>query len=435
LQNNPIPAKQPGNNQLLVALYAALVTFLTYAVVYAFRKPFTAGTFEGMSFAGINYKVCLVISQAIGYTLSKFYGIRFIAELKRFGRWKIILLLIAIAWAALFFFAIIPPPYNIIFLLINGFPLGMIWGIVFSYIEGRKTTDFIGAALAVSFIFSSGFVKSVAKYIMLDWSVTEFWSPFITGLVFMIPLLILLFLLEKIPAPTISDIKERHERIPMTKQTRRELLKAFFPGMVTLICIYTFLTVFRDLRDNFAADIWKELGYGGQASIFTKTEIPVTLIVLVIVAGPVFIKSNLKALLTAHVLIVTGFFITGTATWMFTDQQLSPVNWMTFTGLGLYLAYIPFNCMLFERMIAACRIRANVGFLMYLADSFGYLGSILVLFGKELFRIKLHWVSFYSNSVLVLSGLGIAGTLISALYFFNKYKRTVVLWKKNQLSL
>jgi hypothetical protein len=31
--------------------------------------------------------------------------------------------------------------------------LGMLWGVVFSYVEGRKTTDFIGAALAVSFIF------------------------------------------------------------------------------------------------------------------------------------------------------------------------------------------------------------------------------------------------------------------------------------------
>ncbi len=104
-------------------------------------------------------------------------------------------------------------------------------------------------------------------------------------------------------------------------------------------------------------------------------------------------------------------------------------------GLGLYLGYIPFNCLLFERMIAAFGLKGNVGFLMYLADSFGYLGSITVLFGKEIFRIKLHWVSFYSQSVLILSLIGMAGTLFSAIWFFFKYKKAIIPWKNVQPSL
>lgn len=418
-----------------VALYAAVVTFLTYAVVYAFRKPFTAGTFEGLHFLGISYKVCLVISQAIGYTLSKFYGIKFIAELKRLGRWKIILLLISIAWIALFFFAVVPAPYNILFLLINGFPLGMIWGIIFSYVEGRRATDFIGAALAVSFIFSSGFVKSVAKYLMLDIGVSEFWSPFITGLVFILPLLLFLFLLEKIPAPSASDVALKQERIPMTKQSRKQLFFSFLPGLLMLIIIYVFLTIFRDLRDNFAADIWNELGFANQAAIFTKTEIPITLIVLVVIAAMVLIKNNFTAFITSHILIIAGFAITGISTWLFTLQLVHPGNWMMLVGLGLYSAYIPFNCLLFDRMIAAFQFRGNVGFLMYLADSFGYLGSIMVLLGKEIFKVQLHWVSFYSQSVLTLSVFGIIGTLISGIYFIGKYKKTTILWSNVQPSL
>ena len=67
----------------------------------------------------------------------------------------------------LLLFAIVPAPFNIIFLFTNGFPLGIIWGIIFSFVEGRKATDFIGASLAVSFIFSSGLVKSVAKYLQV----------------------------------------------------------------------------------------------------------------------------------------------------------------------------------------------------------------------------------------------------------------------------
>ncbi len=434
MQNNWLN-KKIVEGQLPVALYAAAVAFLTYAVVYAFRKPFTAGTFEGLHFLGINYKVCLVISQAIGYTLSKFYGIKFIAELKRLGRWKIILLLISIAWIALLFFAIVPAPYNIPFLLINGFPLGMIWGIVFSYVEGRRATDFIGAALAVSFIFSSGFVKSVAKFLMLDMGVSQFWSPFITGLVFILPLLVLLFLLEKIPAPSAADIAVRQERIPMTRQRRQLLFASFLPGLLTLIIIYVFLTIFRDLRDNFAADIWNELGFANQAAIFTKTEIPITLIVLVVIAAMVLIKNNFTAFITSHILIIAGFAVSGISTWLFTQQLMHPANWMMLVGLGLYTAYIPFNCLLFDRMIAAFQFRGNVGFLMYLADSFGYLGSMMVLFGKEIFNIQLHWVSFYSQSVLTLSVLGIIGTLISGIYFISKYKRTTIIWSSVQPSL
>lgn len=427
--------RQWGNNRLLVALYAAIVTFLTYAVVYAFRKPFSAATFDGMEFAGISYKVCLVISQAVGYTLSKFYGIQFIAGLKRMGRWKVIALLIGVAWLALFLFAVVPAPFNIIFLLLNGFPLGMIWGIVFSYIEGRRATDFIGAVLAVSFIFSSGFVKSVAKYIMLHWQVTEFWAPFITGLVFIAPLVLLLFLLEKIPAPSPADLSARKERRPMTKTERQNLVAAYFPGLVTLIIIYTFLTIFRDIRDNFAADIWKELGFATQAAVFTNTEIPVTLAVLGIVAMLVFVKNNFTAFMASHFLIAAGFFISGASTYFFMQYQLSAFNWMLLVGLGLYTAYIPFNCILFERMFATFKLNGNVGFFMYLADSFGYLGSILVLFGKEIFKVNLHWVSFYSQSVLALSVLGIAGTFVSAIYFIGKHKKSATVWSNVQPSL
>ena len=45
-------------------------------------------------------------------------------------------------------------------------------------------------------------------------------------------------------------------------------------------------------------------------------------------------------------------------------------------GLGTYLGYLPFNCLLFDRLIAAFGSVANAGFFIYVADSFGYLGSV-----------------------------------------------------------
>ncbi len=432
-----IAEKSFNKRQGLVPLYAAVITFLTYAAVYGFRKPFAAGTYSDvLPVMGIDYKSCLVISQVLGYMFSKFYGIKFISELKRIGRGKLILLLVGISWLSLLIFAIVPAPYNIPLLFINGFPLGLIWGIVFSFAEGRKATDFIGAALAVSFIFSSGFVKSVAGFIQTKFHVNEFWLPFVSGLIFFVPLIIFVKLLEKIPPPSEEDKMLRTERTVMTKENRKQTVRSFLPGLIIITGMYVLLSIFRDIRDNFSADMWKEMGYANQPGKLVQTEIPVTIIVLALIASMILIRDNFKAFIISHILIVIGFSLAGIASFLFLQQQLSPFYWMMLTGLGLYMGYIPFNCVLFERMVAAFAVSGNAGFLMYLADSYGYLGSVIVTVSKSIFNIKLSWTFFYANGVLAFSVLGVAGTLASAIYFNHRYKkRSSQLWKANRQSL
>lgn len=413
-------------NALQTGIYAAVAAFLTYTMIFGFRKSYTVCTFDGMSVGGFGYKTLLVLSQMVGYLLAKFYGIKFIAELNRYGRYKIILVLVGIAWMAWLLFAVVPPPYNIVFLFINGFPLGMLWGVVFSYIEGRRSTDFIGAALAVSFIFASGFVKSGGGWLMLHFHISEFWVPFCTGLVFAVPLLLFLFLMEKIPPPDQADISARMERTPMNAAERRHFVMSFLPGLIACIFIYGFATIFRDIRDNFGADMWKEMGYLNQPAIFSKTETPITLIVLVLIGSMVLIRNSYKALLLSHFFIAAGFILAGACTFLFVRQSLDPVWWMTLVGLGLYMVYIPFNSVFFERLIATFRHTGNVGFLIYLADSFGYLGSVGVLVSKEVFKVKLNWVNFFSTSVIWLSLAGVIMTLFSVVYFARKQKKAAM---------
>src|ERR1700733_2621410 len=186
----------------VLSVMAAVSAFGAYSSMYAFRKAFAAGTFSGQQYFHIDYKVWLVIAQLIGYTLSKFYGIKFIAELKHNQRAKSIFGLIGFAWLALLLFAIVPAPYNIVCLFLNGFPLGMIWGLVFSYLEGRKTTEFMAAVLSVSLIFASGFVKRQGLGLMHTFGVSQFWMPFLTAAMFAIPLILFVFFLELMPEPT-----------------------------------------------------------------------------------------------------------------------------------------------------------------------------------------------------------------------------------------
>jgi MFS family permease len=412
-------AKQP---QLLLGLYAGLIAFCTYSCMYAFRKPFTAASFSDVQSGVVQYKVWLVTAQVVGYMLSKFYGIKFIAELKQAGRGKTIIALISVSWIALFLFAIAPIWAKPICLLINGFPLGMVWGIVFSFIEGRRMTEMMGAVLASSFIFASGFVKTIGKWLMVDIGITEFWMPFFTGSIFFLPMILFVGLLSFIPPPSPEDIELRAGRKPMSGAERKSFLRQFGVGLVTVVLAYIFITIMRDMRDNFMNEIFIELGMGNKASVFTKTETTVSLIVLGSTALLIWVKHNFRAFMFNHAMIIVGLAITFISTVLFQRQMISPIVWMTSIGTGLYLSYVPFNCIFFERMIASYRVAGNVGFVMYLADSFGYLGSLLVLFLKEFSGLQLSWLSFFTQVALVCSGVGMMLMVLGLFYFKKKYE-------------
>jgi hypothetical protein len=405
----------------LFVIYAIIASFVTYSCMYAFRKPFAAATFDEMSFFGVDYKILLIVAQVIGYMLSKFAGIKVVSEMGSGKRIIAIVVLIGIAAISLLFFGLVPAPYNIFFMFLNGIPLGMVWGLVFSFLEGRRYTEVLGAGLSVSFIFSSGFVKTVAM-LFLQSGVSEFWMPLFSGLVFVPVLLIAVYLLGKVPPPDERDISQRTKREPMNASQRWQFFRDFAPGLTILIAAYAMLTAFRDFRDNFAAEIWRAVGYGGSAEIFTLTEIPVSLAVLVIMGALFIIKDNFRALIVSHVIIGGGIALTGISTFLFQSGVISAPLWMILVGAGLYFGYVPYNSMFFDRLIAAFKRVSNVGFLIYLADSFGYLGSVGVMFFKNFGRAELSWLDFFINSCYLMSIAGTVLLIASIVYFSVKYK-------------
>lgn len=403
-------------------MFAAAVCFAAYACIISFRKAFNVASYAGHQLFGLDYKVVLITSQVAGYMLSKFYGIKFIAELKRIGRERLILLLVGISWLAWLLFAIIPAPYNFWTLALNGFPLGMLWGVLFSYVEGRRATDFIGASLAVSFIFGPGLAKSVAQFVMNDWRVSEYWMPLVTSLLFFIPLLVFVYLLKKIPPPNAGDVAHRTERVTMTAKDRIQFVKTFLPGILLLVLIYIFVTMLREVRDGFMADMWKASGENYSAAVFAQTETLISIVILVLIAAMVVIKNNMKAFTISQLIMMGGFLLSGIITWLYLQKQVNTFQWMTFVGLGLYMTYIPYNSILFDRMIAAFRYAANVGFLIYLADSFGYLASVTVLLTKNIFRIEMNWLNFYTSLVMITSIAGVV-FISASLFYFERKKR------------
>lgn len=416
-------------------LYGSFVSFGTYFCMYAFRKPFAVGTFEDLAVFGVDYKIVLIIAQVLGYMLSKFIGIKMISELRAERRLVYLLSMIFTAEVSLVLFGLVAVPYNFMFMFVNGLSLGMIWGIVFSYVEGRKFTEILSIALCSSFILSSGVVKSVGALVMHNLNVTEFWMPAATGAIFLLPFIVFAWLLEKMPAPTSEDKILRKERKPMNKEERRKVLLSFLFPIVILVFFYMGLTALRDFRDNFSREIWDAVGFEGNASVYTLSEIPVAILVLLMVGSMGFIKNNRRAFISYHYLLILGTLTVGLGTFLHQVHLISPMLWMIVVGFGLYVCYVPFNGIFFDRMIATFRINGNAGYLIYIADAFGYLASVVVLLYKNFGQGNLSWLNFFIAGTYVISLLGCVISIVSLVYFKRKYKKGRVVLEQAILTV
>ncbi len=400
------------------AAYGGLAAFAAYFSMYAYRKPFAAadyGDIAGWPFA-LDFKIALVIAQVAGYALSKLVGIKVVSEMPPGRRAAAILILVGGAEVALVLLGVLPPAFAPLALFANGLGLGMIWGLVFGFLEGRRLSEALGAMLCASFILASGVVKSVGKALLLM-GVQELWMPALTGLLFAPLLFIAVAGLAQMPPPDAADEAERVRRAPMSARDRMALLAAHGPVLAVLVAVYVLLTAVRDFRDNFSAEIWAELGFKDAAAMFSVSELPIAVAVLAALAALSRVKDNRRAVGFNLAFIAGGLVLLGASTGLHQAGMLGPVAWMTASGAGLYLAYTPFNGILFDRMIAATGTVGTAGFLIYVADASGYVGSVALLLVKALARLDLDWIAFLANLAYVTSLAGLVGTAAATLLF------------------
>lgn len=412
-----------ASKRTIFVIKAAIASFITYLSMYAFRKPFTAATYDGYTLWGVDYKILLILSQLVGYTLSKYIGIKFIAELSQTNRTRFLIGLMLAAGGSLFLFGLTPYPFNFFWMFCNGIPLGMIWGVVFSYIEGRKHTELLGAVMSSSFIVSSGIVKGIGKYFIDVVEISEKWMPLITALSFVPILIIGIYILDRLDLPNEEDVAIRTERLPMKRIERKSFFTTFFFGIFMSILLYVGLTIFRDVRDNFAVDFWRELNVSNTPELLIFSEIPIAVFVLLIVASMIWIQNNKIAFFLVIGIILFSGTLLLISTFLFQLQILSPLNWMIISGFAMYLPYIAYHTMYFERWIAFFRYKSNAGFLMYMADSFGYLGSTIVLLIKNFTMPEVSWVDYFINGSTILGCLIIILSVLLFIYFRSFEKR------------
>ncbi|WP_216821107.1 DUF5690 family protein [Singulisphaera sp. GP187] len=398
------------------AVWALLAAFGSYFSMYAFRKPFTAAGYAETSVWGIGFKTVLVTSQVAGYMVSKFLGIKIIAEMPPQRRAISIMWLVLFAEFSLVLFGLIPRPWNAVCLFMNGLPLGMVFGLVLGLLEGRRLTEALTAGLCASFILADGVTKSVGAY-LLEQGIPEDWMPSVAGALFLLPLGLCVAMLARIPPPNPQDIKARAKRFTMSQSDRWSLMCRYAFGLIPIILVYLSVTILRSIRADFAPEIWRGLGKPAQPGTFTRSEILVALGVLAINGGAVLIRDNRRAFLTSLATCGVGFGLLAVALLARQYELIGGFGFMVLIGLGFYLPYVAIHTTVFERLLAMTRDRGNIGFLMYVADSIGYLGYVIVMLSRNAYHGEVDFLGLLTRACWLAVGLATVCLVLCWRYF------------------
>jgi uncharacterized membrane protein YbhN (UPF0104 family) len=103
-------------------------------------------------------------------------------------------------------------------------------------------------------------------------------------------------------------------------------------------------------------------------------------------------------------------------------QWISPYWFMVLIGLGLYLPYVLVHTTLFERIMAVTPDKGNIGYLMYLADSMGYLGYVVFMLLKNKVPGPEDPLAFFEMLCWLVGMLGVSAFGLALCYFYLKLK-------------
>ena len=405
----------------LFVLWAGGTALLSYSLVYALRKPFTAAEFEGLQVYGMDYKIAVSIIQLLGYVSAKLLGIKYISELRPEGRLKFIIGSAALSEISLIAFGVLPIPYNIVALYFNGLSLGCMWGVIFSFLEGRRTTDILASIMGVSMALSSGVAKSLGLYALNQLHVSEFWMPALIGAAAFPLLCFTGWMMTRFPRPTEADIASRSERVTLNGHQRWALFRRFMPLLILLFRANLLLTVQRDIKEDFIVCIIDVQTISSWA--FAQIDSIATFVLLAVFALLATTYNHLKVLC---MLLILSTFGMGTLAFLGAtegNEHIPTTIWLFLQSLCLDIAYLSFQTIFFERFIACFKIKGNVGFFIITIDFVGYLGTLGLLLFKEFCASHIDWASFYNHMSLYIGVACCLSFIASLIYMIYARKR------------
>ena len=203
----------------------------------------------------------------------------------------------------------------------------------------------------------------------------------------------------------------------MDYETRSGFFWRYSSGLLAIIVVYLVVTLVRSIRSDFAPEILKGLGMDAKSTTFASSEMLVGLGVLAINGGAVLIHDNRKAFFLSLATCASGFLLLALTLAGHSLGVVDAFSFYVLIGLGMYLPYVAVHTTVFERLLGMTRERGNTGYLMYLADSFGYLGYVTIMLARNFLPANGNMLQFIIVVCWIAIGVSSACLLFSWRYF------------------
>ncbi len=132
-------------------------------------------------------------------------------------------------------------------------------------------------------------------------------------------------------------------------------------------------------------DILREMGHAADAGTFARIESLVGLLVVPAMFLLWFFKDNRHGVWANMTLVTIGSLLLGSATLLLQSGRLSPGMFYMVNGAGLYIAFVPYQSTLMDRLLASLHTVATASFLIAIADSFGYLSTVSLYLTRDIY--------------------------------------------------
>jgi hypothetical protein len=395
-------------------VYLSIIAPICYFCTYFITTSLFAGSYNKNTIFG-NMKDALTMSQLLGYVVGKFLGAVLLAKIKKENRLKIMLTIFVLSAVPLIIFGFLPPDGQVIAIFVGSIPFILSWGFVVFYVEGRRGTTLIVMIIYLALIMASGVSKTVAAK-LLENGVSEDWMPAVCSSGGMILCLLFSYLLATAPEPTSQEIEERQNRDPCTAEEQLEFMNKYRSGLIIINIVYGITSAYRSFRDYYALEIWRELlSDDFDTSVYSLSEILVSVAIALVYCMLVFIKDEKKGLMSLFYIMFTGGLIILVIGFMQSVFENYAVAWIVTLGVGLYLSYVPPGALLYDKLVGATKINYTSVFLVYISELVGTSVSLLVILLKSLVFTDVSFVQYFiwlSNITGIIITVGMACTIM-----------------------
>ena len=230
-----------------------------------------------------------------------------VSTVARDRRFKLIALLVSLMLLlTVGFWKWLPIEGRIAAIFLGSIPGSWVYAIVFSYLEGRQTTDILNAVLNLSIIYGGAMARAVGDLfvtVMLD----PDWMPLAAACSILPLSLVCFYMLNLAPEPTAADIKRREYRRPMGSAERNKFLKRYFPGILGISTLYALIISYRSFRDYFALEIYTSvLGRKPEPWVYLAADFPAGALSSMVMLAMVKLKDSKKAVLCIMGIVFFG---------------------------------------------------------------------------------------------------------------------------------